>query len=262
MQYPLKSMSLGEILDISFKVFTRNFASLAGIAVIMQAVTFGIVFVAASFAITSDAAAIVAVLVVFIPLLLVAPLTTAVSTKIIADRYLGLETGIGSAFSYAFRIFLPLLGAIFLASMLTGIGFLLLIIPGIYLMLRFVLVSPAAVVEQRGGTRALARSGELVKGSYGKVFFLALILGILGMIVQYTVALVFGEASALGVLLTQGVAAVLGAYGSTVWTITYFERRCALEGFDLQILAKSLGEEVEFEQIEEDIADSDWGTEA
>jgi len=266
MQYPLKPMSLGEILDTAFQVFTRNFLMLAGVGILMQAITYGLMFVMA-FAVLSDGAPTLIGLILtsilgIVPLLLITPFGTAVSTKIIADRYLGKPTSMGAAFAFAFRILLPLLGAILLAGLLTTIGFICLIIPGIILSLRFALVGPAAVVEGRGGTTALRRSGELVQGEYGKIFLMMIIIGFASGIVQYAVGVGLDPESWLGIIVPQIAAAVIGAYGATVWTITYFERRCAKEGFDLQVLAEALGEEIEFPDIEEETDEDDaWATE-
>ena len=47
------------------------------------------------------------------------------------------------------------------------IGTLLLVIPGIYLMLRYSLAVPVTVIEGRRGSDAIERSGELMEGRYG-----------------------------------------------------------------------------------------------
>ena len=50
-----------------------------------------------------------------------------------------------------------------------GIGLLFLIIPGIYLTLRWSVAVPVAVLEQAGLRDAMSRSGELTKGSLGRI---------------------------------------------------------------------------------------------
>jgi hypothetical protein len=262
MQYPLKPMSLGEILDTAFKVFTKNFVLLAGIGILMQVVAFGLAFAVTILAIESEAPMWITFVLLMVPLILITPFATAVSTKVIADRYLGLPTGIGSAFAFAFRILIPLLGAILVAGLLTGIGLLCLIIPGVILAIRFSLVGPATVVEQRGFLTALRRSGQLVSGEYGKIFGLMVILWIASALVDAGVTATLGADTWTTTVVGQLIAAVIGAYASTVWTITYFERRCDKEGFDLQLLANALGEEVEISEEQEEVDEDDsWATE-
>ena len=262
MQYPLKPMSLGEILDTAFKVFTKNFILLAGIGILMQVIVFALAAGITFLALAAEVPLWVMVVMLMVPMILITPFASAVSTKVIADRYLGIPTGIGPAFKFALRILFPLLGAIMVAGLLTGIGLICLLIPGIILAIRFSLVGPATVVEGKGYLTALRRSGQLVSGEYGKLFGLMVILWIASAVVDASVGAILGADTWPATIVGQILAAIIGAYASTVWVITYFERRCDKEGFDLQLLANALGEEVEFPDIQEEVDEDDsWATE-
>ena len=73
-----------------------------------------------------------------------------------------------------------LIGASILAGLVICLGFVLLIVPGVIWALWFMLVSSVAVLEGIGGSRALGRSRELMRGNLGKGFLLGLVLGIIG----------------------------------------------------------------------------------
>lgn len=56
------------------------------------------------------------------------------------------------------------------------VGFLLLVIPGVYLLVRLALVEPIAVCERVSGSTAMRRSFDLTKGRFWQVFRLGLAL--------------------------------------------------------------------------------------
>jgi hypothetical protein len=63
----------------------------------------------------------------------------------------------------------------FLRGLVLVLGFLLMIIPGIYLLVRLALVEPIAVCERVSGSTAMRRSFELTRGHFWQVFFLGLV---------------------------------------------------------------------------------------
>jgi len=74
----------------------------------------------------------------------------------------------------------PVLGQLILVALVTGIlegiGFVLLIVPGLILFTIWAVVAPVVVIERPGGLRALGRSRELVKGHGWQVFGVVLVL--------------------------------------------------------------------------------------
>jgi hypothetical protein len=69
-------------------------------------------------------------------------------------------------------------GAFFIAGLLTGLamilGFVLLILPGIYLSARWTMVDAVVVAENRGATEAMRRSWEATKGNVLPIIFAGL----------------------------------------------------------------------------------------
>lgn len=134
-----------------------------------------------------------------------------------------------------FERILPSLNRIVIAGIALGIaigiGFLLLIVPGLIVLTLWIFVIPAIVLENRGIGDAFGRSRELVRGNGWNVF---------GVIVL-TFVLLFGVSLAIRLILTplddwlasliqQIVGNTLVApFAIIVWTLSYYRLR-ALEG--------------------------------
>jgi Membrane domain of glycerophosphoryl diester phosphodiesterase len=122
----------------------------------------------------------------------------------------------------------PKLGTIIVAGILLGlaiaIGFLLLIIPGLYLLTIWIAVIPAIVLEDRGIGEAFGRSRELVRGNGWNVF---------GVIVL-TILILIGVGIAIGLVLApldEWLASLIQQIvGNTIvtpfvvaiWTLVYY----------------------------------------
>lgn len=85
----------------------------------------------------------------------------------------------------------PLIGAGLLAGLAIGVGFLLLVVPGLILLTIWAVIAPVIVIERTGIFKAFGRSRELVRGNGWRVFgvifivflitaFVGLLLGALG----------------------------------------------------------------------------------
>lgn len=95
----------------------------------------------------------------------------------------------------------PSLAPLILAGVLAGIGivigFLLLVVPGLYLLTRWSLIAPALIIEKLSATRSFTRSHELVKGRAWPVFGLLVLLLVINVVVSAIIVLsaaaIFGE---------------------------------------------------------------------
>jgi hypothetical protein len=118
-----------------------------------------------------------------------------------------------------------------IASIAIGIGFLLLIVPGLILLTIWSVVIPAVMIENTGVFRAFGRSQELVRGNGWNVFVVILV----------TVALIIVAGLVTGLALTPidpewveslivNVVAntIVAPFVAVAWTLMYFRLR-ALE---------------------------------
>jgi hypothetical protein len=99
---------------------------------------------------------------------------------------------VGEAFSIALTFFVPLLIATILSTVAMMIGMIFLIIPGIYLLIKFSLSGPAIVAENiKNPIAAMSRSWALTKGNSLYIFAFVLIVGIVGFIAVYLSTMIF-----------------------------------------------------------------------
>lgn len=93
-------------------------------------------------------------------------------------RSVNLPISAALAFSY-FSYTLPILGAAAIMLIFILIGFILLIIPGIYLSLAYLLAMPLIVEKQLGPWQALEASRKAMTHHWFKLFFTWLLMGII-----------------------------------------------------------------------------------
>ncbi|WP_188761343.1 hypothetical protein [Sandarakinorhabdus glacialis] len=113
------------------------------------------------------------------------------------------------ALAAAFAVLPAYLGAVLLSGIPTGIGLLLLVIPGLYIAARLFLIVPIAVVERLGMIAILKRSWTLTEGHAGSIllFLLLAILFLFGATV-----LASGVGAALGSVLTLAGLKAVGTF--------------------------------------------------
>jgi hypothetical protein len=97
---------------------------------------------------------------------------------------LGPRTTVGGAIASALLILPFYFIASCLSGIMIGVGFLLLLVPGLYLLGRLVLVGPAVVLEgQRNPIAAIGRSFELTRDNGWAVLGLILLITIAGYVI-------------------------------------------------------------------------------
>ena len=82
----------------------------------------------------------------------------------------------------------PVIGAGLLAGVAIAIGFVLIIVPGLYLLTIWSVVIPAIVLEKRGVMESFGRSRELVKGYGWTVFGVILVT----FVIEFIAGIVLG----------------------------------------------------------------------
>lgn len=147
-------------------------------------------------------------------------------------------------------MFVILLLASILQAIIVALGFILLVIPGVYLLVRYLFISQAIVLEHKGIGGAFSRSGELVRGSWWRVFGIGLVLFLLVAVIQQAgggviVGILSLGRSTTGHLIGDAVNAVVRIIVLPIelggLTLLYYDLRIRKEGFDLQQMAQTLG---------------------
>lgn len=176
--------------------------------------------------------------------------------KTVGDEYVGAESAWQLSMRKAVDRIWALIGASLLYAIGVFLGFLALVIPGIYLAIRWVVASVTVILEDRGPTSALGRSAELVRGRWWPVFGVML----LGLIIQFVIGAIVGailgavifasdDPNSAGLLAVSAIIDLLigiflQPFLAVLVTVIYFDLRVRKEGFDLDRLADQLDAEV------------------
>jgi hypothetical protein len=161
-----KDFTAGSVIARAFAIFRDHFGVLAGAALLVFALD------AVATAFLTDALALVAAAVSLV-------LTTfyqGMVVRLVDDVRDGRrDSSIGDLVRSVSPVVIPLLVVSILAGLGILIGFILLIVPGLFLLTIWAVVAPVTVLERPGILAAFTRSRELVRG-HGWTVFGALIL--------------------------------------------------------------------------------------
>ena len=152
-------------------------------------------------------------------------LYTGYVVKLVQDVRDGhLDFSMGELFSAA----APFIGTLILNGILygiaVGIGFFLLIVPGLILITIWAVVAPSIVVENQGVIDAFGRSRELVRGQGWAVFFTILMAFLIILIVTFLAAVIGASIGDAGRVIVQALAnVVVVPIAALVSSILFFE---------------------------------------
>jgi hypothetical protein len=270
-QFSEGDFRVGHVFSLAWSVFSGNyvkFAIMAGISflpllLVQQTLNPANLVAKTSLAVIAGLLAIVLFLCCQAVLLHAAfqymsgkPANLAESIKVGLRRFFPI-IGIGLiAFAVAL-VYLLGVGAIVaaLGRSLLSPGFIVLvaligIIPGVMLVLMWLVAVPACVVERLGPIRSLARSQILTKGHRWKLFGLQLLLLVIALVVGIIVGIVLGlGTAAVTVGVGAAVAATLNLILNLVWNaswtayqmivlvVAYHDLRVAKEGVSTDQIA-------------------------
>ena len=251
--------SVGDILRTSFAVYFSNLPAFLPLSVIVFLPAFAVVLVPDSSSLNNppvipdpnemqDPGAMFDVLVPFylvltresfMAWLCVFWLEAALAFGVV--RHLrGGQAGFMESFVQFARRILPASVIAVIVAVVTGIGFVFFLVPGVVLALILWVAAPAVVVE-RGGLRALSRSAELTRGFKGQIFGLALILGLFELVAAIMAEMVstaITSSSLLAWAMAQAVGLVLSGIWATAVAVTYHDLRVLREGVDTRTVSR------------------------
>jgi hypothetical protein len=162
--------------------------------------------------------------------LVVAPLITAICVFALRSVAAGGTPRAREAIVKGFELFTPIFFAVLLAALGIALG-LLLIVPGIYLFVRWYFVPQTVVLEDAREAGALRASGRLVEGAWWRTFGLILLVNVAAILAAIVIGAPFSAAadasdralwSLVGQILANAIAQPFAALYST---LLYFDLR-------------------------------------
>jgi glycerophosphoryl diester phosphodiesterase family protein len=160
--------------------------------------------------------------------LIIGPLVTALVVHGLLAIADGRPPRAGAAITQGLEAFRPVFVPVLIASAGILLG-LLIVIPGIYLGTRWAFTTQAVVVDGRRNTDAIARSGELVTGSWWRVFGIIvctlLVVFIPGAIIQLPFEAWADSADSSAISLVGQLIsnALITPFVALVFTLLYFD---------------------------------------
>ncbi|MGH2712457.1 MAG: hypothetical protein ACRDM7_00950 [Thermoleophilaceae bacterium] len=162
--------------------------------------------------------------------LVVAPLITAICVHALRSVAGGGRPGAREAIVNGFESFTPIFFAVLLAALGIALG-LILIVPGIYLFVRWYFVPQSVVLEGARDAGALRASGRLVTGAWWRTFGMVVLVNVAALLVAVVLGAPFTAAAdstdrAIWALAGQIVAAsVTQPFAALFSTLLYFDLR-------------------------------------
>lgn len=272
----LRPLSIGELLDRTFSLYRRNFLLFIGISAIPHLLVLGLQLTQLAFTATrlpvvppastefqaglpgfstGGLLGVLAFAIVGLVIYVIAYLFSQGGTVFaVSELYLGRATTIGQSLGRVRAELGSLFGVVLLNGLVTGVSFLLLIIPGIYMACRLCVCIPAALLENLGPRESLERSFGLTKDNAGRAFLILLLYVVIlyAALLFFNVPFIFAIRSAAhdpSMLRMWTALMQVGNFCSNVLitpvltiasAIFYFDLRVRKEAFDLQMMMNPL----------------------
>jgi hypothetical protein len=268
MTVPLRPLTLGELLDRTFQLYRRHFVVFAGIMALPQLIVLGLQIAQTLMEpgrpdpFDALGRLLLFLLVLMVVSLVVGTVAQAATVVAVSEFHLGRQVTIAQALGAIVGRIVGLCLITLAVGFLIGIGFVLCIVPGVLLGLRWALVVPAAVIERTTLSESMARSSQLTEGNRGRIFVIFLLYFVLSMVLSslwqipvFIAAVMAGRAGGdPGTLpLWAQLAAPIGGYvtGCLVTplltislALVYYDERVRKEAFDLDHMMAQLDETV------------------
>jgi len=157
-----------------------------------------------------------------------------------ASALIGREVDVSASYQYAFSRLGGLIGLALLIALVVGVGFILLIIPGIIFLVFLAVAVPAFIIERLGVTASMSRSWKLVSGSWWHVLGVIVVAGIIAGVINGILTAIGGH-TFLGVWILSAIAQLITApFVALVGIVLYVDLRARHEGLDSNTLATDL----------------------
>jgi hypothetical protein len=241
----LRPLAFGEILDGAFALYRRHFSVFVPTSLLAHA---PLMLLWAAYAVVGGDASPDAPLFSFPSRILAtlgAILAFGAATRQASAAYLGGEVSLQDGLRTAWERFRPVWASIVIQGLAVFLGFVLLVLPGIYFFITLFALVPAVVLEGMDSTQAQKRSKELARGAWKQVFGVMAVFFMLSWIPVLAIAIVLGMAMGaahagglsdgvmnLAITLASAVAIPLQATGTV---LLYYDRRVRTEALDLEL---------------------------
>lgn len=245
--------SIEDLLRRSWDLYAAHWQAILTTAAVLllpaalaKAALHGLLGLTANLGLAGFLLALVGLVVTFVSALIIQgiamPLTRGALTVHLIDVVTGAEGDWQRSWTVLMRNFVPLLTAILPAALITAIGLLLFVLPGLIAGFLFAFVAPVVLCEGKTGFEALRRSVELVLSDWVRVAVVFVLLAVLGGLAHLLAGLAFLPARFFGSLTEELVALALLPFPLIATVLLYVEARRRLDGVDAAGLREQIDE--------------------
>jgi hypothetical protein len=252
----IQPRDVGQILTDAFEVYRRNWQTLVSVAAVVilplalisyfvqhalrhTTVVTGagntVVISAPAFWRSVGASLVFAFLTFFAWSVLAGAITRAV-----ASEAAGLETDVAASYRFGLARIWPILLVGLLVGLSIACGFVLFVIPGIFLLTRLAVAIPVLVVEDRRGTEAMKRSWNLVTGRSWPVLGTLVLAWLLVGVVNSLLTLPFSGTWFLQGIMSAIASVITLPFSVLVSVILYMDLRARRENLTTATLQRDL----------------------
>jgi hypothetical protein len=238
--YEIRAMSFAEIVDTGFRLVRDHFVLLAGIGFLFYA-PFTVlmdILVRPQDPNQIDVSRALGMIGLGLATMILSPIAHGAMTVAIGNVYRGQPIGFIDAYRASLRRVIALLGTALLATLGILVGFILLVLPGLYLMVAWQLVTPIVMLEGIAGSPALSRSSDLLRGHLWRAFGIIMLSVIIVALLNSVLPLLVSGIPFAHTIVSAVAQSVGYAFSTGVLVVLYFDMRCRKENFDLEHLAQ------------------------
>lgn len=157
---------------------------------------------------------------------LVGPLVSAFQVQALIALAQGERPTLGRVGGRSLRVLPVVVAAEIIAGICIGLGFILFVIPGVILLLRWSVAAQAAAAERTDWPGALRRSGQLASRNYLRILGLRIVVTLINLTLTNVAAALAGTAHhpaqvALGIVIDI----LTGTFQALVLAVLYFDLR-------------------------------------
>lgn len=259
--FPLEPLGVGESLDAGFRLWRRHFLTffLLSLLAVAPAQLLNAWYYTSNVITVNDFGQMLVMdpdgfrrgtLVVSLVGFLILAIGWGALMNYGVRAYIGQQVSVGDAARGALRRLLPFIGLSVVYFLMVGAGAILLLAPGIFLGIKFILAFPAFYGEDVGPGRSLSKASALTAGRWWRTFALFVVAWLFTAVVTSVAgALVFTiDLNADNVVSFFYTAAAIDTVLGALFTplipcmmiVAYYDGRVRKEGFDIEYMSGQL----------------------
>ena len=253
-QLQLRPLGVGEIVDATFTVYRRRFGPMFAIAVVLVFIPF-LVSLAGGCSVDAAGTATCTSPIGWLGYFAgaVGSVVAGVAAVLVAaGAYADVPSDWRNAMGIGVRRTVAILLATIVAGVLMAVGFVLLIIPGVFVLVSLAVVWEALIIEGIGPMESIKRSWRLVSGERWRVFgagllvivLMVIFVGVVSAVIALILSAGLGVSGGMTGYLVQQVVSLLSIpLSAALGTVIYLDLRVRKESLSADQLAAALSEQ-------------------